>query len=142
MTGAATTSAAVTATPAPDSAAAIEARGREIVLVTKASRSPASRTAAAPRPPSNGFHDTIMTAAEAKPQGQSAQAAPRQEGFQGPGSGAGQAAAVAQAGDSATFVGDLPHGYANAGKEQMARFALTVFEPGVGPGSRSEATDV
>ena len=29
----------------------------------------------------------------------------------------------------------------NAGP-QVARFALTVFEPGVGPGSRSEATDV
>jgi hypothetical protein len=38
------------------------------------------------------------------------------------------------------LAGDLPHGYVNAGP-QVARFALTVFEPGVGPGSRSEATD-
>ena len=29
----------------------------------------------------------------------------------------------------------------NASSAQMARFALTVFEPGVGPGSRSEATE-
>ncbi|MGH3285448.1 MAG: cupin domain-containing protein, partial [Streptosporangiaceae bacterium] len=43
-------------------------------------------------------------------------------------------------GDSASFAGDLPHGYVSAGP-QVARFALTVFEPGVGPGSRSEATD-
>jgi transcriptional regulator with XRE-family HTH domain len=53
----------------------------------------------------------------------------------------GQHAAVLATGDSASFVGDLPHGYVNAGA-QVARFALTVFEPGVGPGSRSEATDV
>ncbi len=52
----------------------------------------------------------------------------------------GQHAEVLAGGDSATFAGDLPHGYANAGP-QVARFALTVFEPGVGPGSRSEATD-
>jgi hypothetical protein len=30
----------------------------------------------------------------------------------------------------------------NASTAQAARFALTVFEPGVGPGSRSEATNV
>jgi hypothetical protein len=54
----------------------------------------------------------------------------------------GQHAEVLAAGDSATFAGDLPHGYADAGREQVARFALTVFEPGVGLGSRSEATDV
>ena len=54
----------------------------------------------------------------------------------------GQHAEVLATGDSAAFAGDLPHGYANASKEQVARFALTVFEPGVGPGSRSEATDV
>jgi hypothetical protein len=35
--------------------------------------------------PSNGFHDTIRTAAEAKPQGQGAQAAQRQEASRAPG---------------------------------------------------------
>ena len=54
---------------------------------------------------------------------------------------AGQHAELLAAGDSASFAGDLPHGYANPSSAQAARFALTVFEPGVGPGSRSEATD-
>ena len=54
----------------------------------------------------------------------------------------GQHVEVLATGDSASFAGDLPHGYANPGSAQVARFALTVFEPGVGPGSRSEATDV
>ena len=54
----------------------------------------------------------------------------------------GQHAEVLATGDSASFSGDLPHGYVNASAAEMARFALTVFEPGVGPGSRSEATDV
>jgi transcriptional regulator with XRE-family HTH domain len=54
----------------------------------------------------------------------------------------GQHAEVLATGDSASFAGDLPHGYANSSAAQAARFALTVFEPGVGPGSRSEATDV
>jgi quercetin dioxygenase-like cupin family protein len=53
----------------------------------------------------------------------------------------GQHAEVLASGDSASFAGDLPHGYVNASSAQAARFALTVFEPGVGPGSRSEATD-
>jgi len=53
----------------------------------------------------------------------------------------GQHAEVLGTGDSASFAGDLPHGYVNVGSAQVARFALTVFEPGVGPGSRSEATD-
>jgi quercetin dioxygenase-like cupin family protein len=53
----------------------------------------------------------------------------------------GQHAEVLAGGDSATFAGDQPHGYVNASSAQAARFALTVFEPGVGPGSRSEATD-
>ncbi|MGH3479219.1 MAG: helix-turn-helix domain-containing protein [Nocardioidaceae bacterium] len=35
------------------------------------------------------------------------------------------------AGDSVSFPGDLAHGYRNA-SDQPARFALTVFEPGVG----------
>jgi transcriptional regulator with XRE-family HTH domain len=52
----------------------------------------------------------------------------------------GQHAEVLATGDSASFAGDLLHGYVNAGP-QVARFALTVFEPGVGPGARSEATD-
>jgi transcriptional regulator with XRE-family HTH domain len=44
---------------------------------------------------------------------------------------AGQHAEVLAAGDSASFAGDLPHGYANASPAQAARFALTVSEPGV-----------
>jgi transcriptional regulator with XRE-family HTH domain len=54
----------------------------------------------------------------------------------------GQHAEILATGDSASFAGDLPHGYVNPGSAQVTRFALTVFEPGVGPGSRSEATDV
>jgi transcriptional regulator with XRE-family HTH domain len=54
----------------------------------------------------------------------------------------GEHAEVLATGDSASFSGDLPHRYANPGAAHAARFALTVFEPGVGPGSRSEVTDV
>jgi transcriptional regulator with XRE-family HTH domain len=54
----------------------------------------------------------------------------------------GQHAEVLAAGDSASFAGDVSHRYVNPGSAQAARFALTVFEPGVDPGSRSEATDV
>jgi len=54
----------------------------------------------------------------------------------------GEHAEVLAAGDSASFAGDLPHGYGNPGPARAARFALAVFEPGVGPGSRSEADDV
>ena len=62
MTGAVKTSAAVTAKPAPDSAAAIEARVQERVLVAKASGSPTSpNRRSAATAPSNGFHDTIRT---------------------------------------------------------------------------------
>lgn len=43
-------------------------------------------------------------------------------------------------GDAVAFPGDVPHSYANPGSKP-ARFALTVFEPGVGSGSRSEASD-
>ena len=53
----------------------------------------------------------------------------------------GQQAEVLAPGDSASFAGDLPHGYVNPDPARAARFALTVLEPGVGPGSRSEATD-
>ena len=42
----------------------------------------------------------------------------------------GPHAEVLATGDSASFAGDLPHGYVNA-DPQVARFALTVFEPGV-----------
>jgi len=42
------------------------------------------------------------------------------------------------AGDAVAFGGDVAHSYANLGT-QPARFSLAVFEPGVGPGSRSEA---
>jgi transcriptional regulator with XRE-family HTH domain len=54
---------------------------------------------------------------------------------------AGQHAEVLATGDSASFAGDQPHGYVNPGSARAARFALTVFEPGVGPGARSEAAD-
>jgi transcriptional regulator with XRE-family HTH domain len=54
----------------------------------------------------------------------------------------GQRTGVLAGGDSASFTGELPHGYVNVSSAQAARFALTVFEPGVGPGSRSEAADV
>jgi len=47
----------------------------------------------------------------------------------------GEQAEVLATGDSASFSGDLPHGYANASAVQAARFALTVFEPGVGGGA-------
>lgn len=45
------------------------------------------------------------------------------------------------AGDAAAFPGDVPHAYANSGT-QPARFSLAVFEPGVGPRSRSEGGNV
>jgi quercetin dioxygenase-like cupin family protein len=54
----------------------------------------------------------------------------------------GQHTEVLAEGDSASFAGDLPHGYVNAGSGQVTRFALAVFEPAVGPGSRSGADDV
>jgi transcriptional regulator with XRE-family HTH domain len=41
------------------------------------------------------------------------------------------------AGDAVAFPGDVAHTYANLTK-RPARFSLAVFEPGVGPGSRSE----
>jgi quercetin dioxygenase-like cupin family protein len=43
-----------------------------------------------------------------------------------------------EAGDAVTFPGDVPHSYANP-RHEPARFSLAVFEPGVGPESRSEA---
>ncbi|WP_181037170.1 XRE family transcriptional regulator [Arthrobacter sp. 4R501] len=47
---------------------------------------------------------------------------------------------VLGSGDAVSFPGDVAHSYANAGTEP-ARFSLAVFEPGVGTGHRSEATD-
>jgi transcriptional regulator with XRE-family HTH domain len=47
----------------------------------------------------------------------------------------GPHAEVLATGDSASFAGDLPHGYANLSSAQAARFALTVFEPAVGGGA-------
>ncbi|MGH9062173.1 MAG: cupin domain-containing protein, partial [Acidimicrobiales bacterium] len=45
-----------------------------------------------------------------------------------------------EAGDALSFPGDVPHSYANPGKK-TARFALAVFEPGVGSGPGSQALD-
>ena len=42
--------------------------------------------------------------------------------------------------DALAFAGDVAHSYANPGA-QHARFSLAVFEPGVGTGSRSKASD-
>lgn len=44
-------------------------------------------------------------------------------------------------GDAVSFRGDLPHAYSNV-TSRGARFALTVFEPGVGSGPKSGTTDV
>lgn len=41
------------------------------------------------------------------------------------------------AGDAASFAGDIPHAHANGGT-QPASFSLAVFEPGGGPGCRPE----
>lgn len=46
----------------------------------------------------------------------------------------GQHAELLATGDSASFAGDLAHEYGNVGPA-TARFALTVFEPGVGGGA-------
>lgn len=46
-----------------------------------------------------------------------------------------------QLGDSAAFAGDIAHGYAApAEASQPARFALTVFQPGVGTGRQPPAS--
>lgn len=46
---------------------------------------------------------------------------------------------VLEAGDAISFASDVAHSYANEGSEG-ARFSLTVFEPGVGAGGKSEAS--
>src|SRR5215469_3170130 len=62
MTGAVKMSPAVTAKPAPASTAAIEARVREVVLVTRASGSAALRSRSrAATAPASGCHDTVST---------------------------------------------------------------------------------
>jgi transcriptional regulator with XRE-family HTH domain len=45
-----------------------------------------------------------------------------------------------EAGDAITFPGDVAHGYANPGP-QPARYALAVFQPGVGSRSHAEVAD-
>jgi quercetin dioxygenase-like cupin family protein/DNA-binding XRE family transcriptional regulator len=54
--------------------------------------------------------------------------------------GVGDETAALDTGDALTFPGDVPHSYANAGPGE-ARFALAVFEPGVGLRRSAEATD-
>jgi transcriptional regulator with XRE-family HTH domain len=46
---------------------------------------------------------------------------------------------VLEVGDAISFASDVTHSYANEGTEP-ARFSLTVFEPGVGAGTKSEAS--
>lgn len=46
---------------------------------------------------------------------------------------------VLEAGDAISFASDVAHSYANDGTE-LARFTLTVFEPGVGTGTTPEAS--
>lgn len=45
---------------------------------------------------------------------------------------AGTSDQTLRAGDSADFLSDRPHGYTNVSGRRRARFALTVFQPGVG----------
>jgi hypothetical protein len=62
MTGAVRMSPSVTGKPAPASALAIEARVREVVLVTRASGTPAARSRCrAATAPGSGFHETVST---------------------------------------------------------------------------------
>ena len=62
MTGAVRMSLAVTGKPAPASTPAIEARVREVVLVTRASGTPAARSRRrAATAPGSGFHETVST---------------------------------------------------------------------------------
>jgi transcriptional regulator with XRE-family HTH domain len=50
----------------------------------------------------------------------------------------GDESVVLESGDAVAFPGDVAHGYANPGN-QAARFALTVFEPGVGSSTGAQA---
>lgn len=51
----------------------------------------------------------------------------------------GDQSEVLESDDALSFASDVPHSYANAGTSR-ARFSLTVFEPGVGAGTRTEAS--
>lgn len=51
----------------------------------------------------------------------------------------GRQTEVLAVGDAISFASDVAHCYVNEGTEH-ARFSLTVFEPGVGAGSKSEAS--
>jgi quercetin dioxygenase-like cupin family protein len=50
-------------------------------------------------------------------------------------------ATVLEAGDAASFPGDVPHAYANAGRRK-ARFSLAVFDPGAGAAGGKEHAGV
>lgn len=49
----------------------------------------------------------------------------------------GDESVTLDAGDALSFPGDVPHAYTNQ-DTQPARFSLTVFEPGVGTGEKTE----
>jgi transcriptional regulator with XRE-family HTH domain len=51
----------------------------------------------------------------------------------------GEHSEVLNVDDAISFTSDVPHSYANDSTEQ-ARFSLTVFEPGVGAGTKTEAS--
>lgn len=51
----------------------------------------------------------------------------------------GERTEVLEIDDAISFVSDVPHSYANEGND-LARFSLTVFEPGVGAGTKTEAS--
>lgn len=51
----------------------------------------------------------------------------------------GEASEVLEVDDAISFASDVPHSYANDGTVP-ARFSLTVFEPGVGAGTKTEAS--
>lgn len=51
----------------------------------------------------------------------------------------GEQHAVLQTGDAVSFASDVPHAYANPGR-QLARFALSVFEPDVGTAPSTRTT--
>jgi transcriptional regulator with XRE-family HTH domain len=54
--------------------------------------------------------------------------------------GVGVQSHILHPGDAVAFPGDVDHSYANPGT-QMARFSLTVFEPGVGTSARTDTHD-
>ena len=51
----------------------------------------------------------------------------------------GDQSEVLEVDDAISFASNVPHSYANNGAEP-ARFSLTVFEPGVGTGTKTEAS--